>query len=97
MRGDRGYAKAILLGGVATGAALCACLTLFGFAFFIIAILNIDDDRAAGPSGYYSASLLASAAFSLLVAARFGWRVGWDRHRHWYNERVRLQGPKDEP
>jgi hypothetical protein len=69
--------KAVLLGGVATGAALCVCLSLVGFAYFLVAILTPDDDRA-GP-GWTSAVFWGVVfALSCGAASRFGWTVGRD-------------------
>jgi peptidoglycan/LPS O-acetylase OafA/YrhL len=82
MRGERGYAKAkaILLGGFAAWAALCACLSLVGFAFFLIALFTLDEYRTAWSEWGYSVCLGAAVALSCRASFRFGWRVGRDWH-----------------
>jgi hypothetical protein len=80
--------KAVLLGGFATGAALCACLSLVGFAYFCVGILTLDDDRSA-PGWMSFAFGGVWLALSCGASSRFGWQVGRDWFRNRQNEPTR--------
>ena len=75
--------KALLLGGLAAGTILCACLSLIGFAFLFVAFAYLDKDRPGGPNWAVPAVFLGmTLAISLGAASRFGWRVGRDWYRN---------------
>jgi hypothetical protein len=75
--------QALILGGLAAGVVLCACLSLIAFAFLFVAFVYLDRDRAGGPDWTIPATFLSvTLTASLIAASRFGWKVGQDWYRN---------------
>jgi hypothetical protein len=77
----RTIGKAVLLGGAATAAALCACLTLAGVVAFCVAIATFDDYPTDGSEWRERMWLGAAAVGCCSVSLWFGWRVATDGRR----------------
>jgi hypothetical protein len=69
---------AIILGGFASGAALCACLTLVVGLYFLLAIFTIDEYATAWSEYGYDLTLGAALTVTFCCSAWFGWRVARD-------------------
>ena len=80
---DRGRSqvKAVVLGGFAASAALCACLCLVGFAWFIAVLFTLNDSRGSGSGGTVSPLACAALTLSFVASSYFGCRVA----RDWYH------------
>ncbi len=74
--------QAVLLGSLAAGATLCFGLFFAGVAWFFAAWYFLDEYAPNGLGRYCPlAVFIASSVVSLLLASRFGWKVGYD----WYH------------
>lgn len=74
--------QAALLGGLAGGAVLCFGLFFAGVAWLFAAWYFLDEYAPDDMGRYYPlAVFVASSLASLLLASRFGWKVGHD----WYH------------
>jgi hypothetical protein len=65
-------------------AALCACASFSGAAWFVVALFEWDDHRPGSGVSYATFVLIVSLILAIGASLKLGWRTGQD----WYRKGV---------